>query len=244
MESHERAYSHCRRRCREAHRLASTLAHLGHACEIAGDGDEALRRLESEPFDCLLLDLVLPGLDGMGLLRVMRARGIAVPVVAAVTAAGIDAVESAIKAGARDFVVKPAGALRLRVSIANALSHARLSQALLSHATPWRTGAMDHDGESFTRPSDFPANVVRFPVPTPLVREQVECVPLIDATGHARPLALMERDVISAAVALYGGRMSEVARRLGIGRSTLYRRIGELGLPVAEPVARLSVAAE
>lgn len=209
----------------EAARLVSTLSHLGHDCEIAEDGDAALRRLETETFDCVLLDLVLPGLDGMGLLRILRARGVRVPVVAAVTPAGIDAVESALRAGARDFVVKPAGALRLKVSIANALDHAAtLRRRAESEAV------------------ELPANVVRFPAPAP--REVVESVPLIDAAGHARPLAHLERDVISAAVRLYGGRISEVARRLGIGRSTLYRRLTELGLPVAETPAPLPVAAE
>lgn len=211
----------------EASRLVSTLSHLGHDCEIAVDGDAALRRLESDAFDCVLLDLVLPGLDGMGLLRILRSRGIRVPVVAAVTPTGIDAVESALRAGARDFVVKPAGALRLKVSIANALD---------AVATRRLGGA-----EAAT-PFELPANVLRFPAPAP--REQVESVPLIDAAGHARPLAHLERDVISAAVRLYGGRITEVARRLGIGRSTLYRRLTELGLPVAEAPAPLPVAAE
>lgn len=215
----------------EARRLVSTLSHLGHDCEIAEDGDAALRRIETEAFDCVLLDLVLPGLDGMGLLRILRARGVRVPVVAAVTPAGIDAVESALRAGARDFVVKPAGALRLKVSITNALDHAA-------------TARRKNEGDVAAGPFELPANVVRFPGTAPAVREQVDTVPLIDAAGHARPMAHLERDIISAAMRLYGGRITEVARRLGIGRSTLYRRITDLGLPVSETPAPLPVAAE
>jgi DNA-binding NtrC family response regulator len=48
--------------------------------------------------------------------------------------------------------------------------------------------------------------------------------------GHVRPLREVEADHIRAALARYGGRMTETARRLGIGRSTLYRKIEELGL--------------
>ena len=47
----------------------------------------------------------------------------------------------------------------------------------------------------------------------------------LDAEGHVRPLAEIEADVLAFAMERYGGRMSEVARRLNIGRSTLYRRL-------------------
>ena len=50
------------------------------------------------------------------------------------------------------------------------------------------------------------------------------------ADGEVRPLADIEADVIRLAIGHYGGRMSEVARRLRIGRSTLYRKLAELGI--------------
>jgi DNA-binding NtrC family response regulator len=51
--------------------------------------------------------------------------------------------------------------------------------------------------------------------------------------GHMRPLEEIEADVIRLAIGHYRGRMTEVARRLGIGRSTLYRKLGELGIDTA-----------
>jgi DNA-binding NtrC family response regulator len=51
--------------------------------------------------------------------------------------------------------------------------------------------------------------------------------------GHLRPLEEIEADVIRLAIGHYRGRMSEVARRLGIGRSTLYRKLSELGIDTA-----------
>ncbi|PJK28531.1 sigma-54-dependent transcriptional regulator [Minwuia thermotolerans] len=58
--------------------------------------------------------------------------------------------------------------------------------------------------------------------------ERPDCVGLLDAQGHARPLAEVELDIIRNAIDRYGGQMSEVARRLEIGRSTLYRKLREI----------------
>ncbi len=55
-------------------------------------------------------------------------------------------------------------------------------------------------------------------------------VTLFEPNGHLRSLDAIEADVIRLAIGHYRGRMTEVARRLGIGRSTLYRKLGELGI--------------
>jgi DNA-binding NtrC family response regulator len=55
-------------------------------------------------------------------------------------------------------------------------------------------------------------------------------VAVFDAEGHLRQLEQIERDLIELAIDHYAGHMSEVARRLGIGRSTLYRKLREYGL--------------
>ena len=53
---------------------------------------------------------------------------------------------------------------------------------------------------------------------------------LYTSDGNLRPLEEIEADVIRLAIGHYRGRMTEVARRLGIGRSTLYRKLGDLGI--------------
>jgi DNA-binding NtrC family response regulator len=58
-------------------------------------------------------------------------------------------------------------------------------------------------------------------------------VTLYEANGHLRSLSDIEADVIRLAIGHYRGRMTEVARRLGIGRSTLYRKLAELGIETA-----------
>ncbi|HEX8443319.1 MAG TPA: sigma-54 dependent transcriptional regulator [Allosphingosinicella sp.] len=55
-------------------------------------------------------------------------------------------------------------------------------------------------------------------------------ITLYESDGNLRPLEDIEADVIRLAIGHYRGRMTEVARRLGIGRSTLYRKLGELGI--------------
>jgi DNA-binding NtrC family response regulator len=55
-------------------------------------------------------------------------------------------------------------------------------------------------------------------------------VQILDDRGHLRTLEEIERDLIQLAIEIYAGHMSEVARRLGIGRSTLYRKVREQGL--------------
>src|SRR3954451_12279951 len=58
-------------------------------------------------------------------------------------------------------------------------------------------------------------------------------VTLYTSEGHLRPLEEIEADIIRLAIGHYRGRMTEVARRLGIGRSTLYRKLGDLGIETA-----------
>lgn len=58
---------------------------------------------------------------------------------------------------------------------------------------------------------------------------------LLDDSGHVRALADIEAEAIRFAISHYRGQMSEVARRLHIGRSTLYRKLASLGLAAEIP---------
>ena len=71
---------------------------------------------------------------------------------------------------------------------------------------------------------------------SPLSRSTHDALGLLDAHGDVRPLEEIEAEVIRFAIAHYRGQMSEVARRLQIGRSTLYRKLENLGLaPTLRP---------
>jgi len=68
----------------------------------------------------------------------------------------------------------------------------------------------------------------------PPVDQSEQPVLITDGTGELRTLEAIERDLIQFAIDHYSGHMSEVARRLGIGRSTLYRKVREYDLKVRE----------
>jgi DNA-binding NtrC family response regulator len=100
----------------------------------------------------------------------------------------------------------------------------------------------------YLQPYDFPAiSGLQAPIPAatdntmapaavPSASELMDAIPadapvrILDERGHLRTLEEIERDLIQLAIEIYSGHMSEVARRLGIGRSTLYRKVREQGL--------------
>jgi DNA-binding NtrC family response regulator len=104
--------------------LEAMVRRFGYTAETVDGGEAALARLEAADapqIDLLILDLVMPDLDGMGVLAKLRERRIGVPAIVQTAHGSIEAVISAMRAGAIDFVVKPVGAERLQVSIKNAL---------------------------------------------------------------------------------------------------------------------------
>jgi DNA-binding NtrC family response regulator len=102
---------------------------FGYDAVAVEGGDAALKLLVSGSgprVDAVVLDLVMPDLDGLGVLAEMREAGVTVPVIVQTAHGGIDNVISAMRAGAVDFVVKPVGAERLQVSLRNALATSAL----------------------------------------------------------------------------------------------------------------------
>jgi DNA-binding NtrC family response regulator len=113
--------------------LEGMLQKFGYETQSRDNGDAALALLhgpEGARIDCVILDLVMPNLDGLGVLARLRQAAIAVPVIVQTAHGGIDNVVSAMRAGAIDFVVKPVGAERLHVSLRNALNTSALEGEL------------------------------------------------------------------------------------------------------------------
>jgi DNA-binding NtrC family response regulator len=105
----------------------------GYETTVVDSGDAAIAVLtapDAPAFDAIVLDLVMPGLDGMGVLAKIREAGLSIPVVVQTAHGGIDNVVSAMRAGAQDFVVKPVGLERLQVSLRNALNASALKGEL------------------------------------------------------------------------------------------------------------------
>jgi DNA-binding NtrC family response regulator len=104
--------------------LEAAVTKFGHSAIVTDGGEAGLEALDgpgARDVSAVILDLVMPGLDGIGVLKAMRERGINIPVIVQTAQGGIETVVSAMRHGAFDFVVKPASPDRLQTAIGNAL---------------------------------------------------------------------------------------------------------------------------
>lgn len=111
--------------------LQAVVEKSGFSVLQAGDGDTAVRMAtgpDATSVDVMLLDLIMPGRDGMDVLTELAKTRPELPVIVLTAKGSIEAVVSAMKGGARDFVVKPAAPERIVVSIRNALEMKTLSR--------------------------------------------------------------------------------------------------------------------
>jgi DNA-binding NtrC family response regulator len=86
-----------------------SLAETGCHAEAAADGREALQALEQHPFDVILLDLRMPGLDGMDVLKTIKERWPDSEVVVITGYPTIESAKEAVRLGAHDYIAKPVG---------------------------------------------------------------------------------------------------------------------------------------
>ena len=91
--------------------LRLSLGRAGYQCVCAFDGIEAANLIEKEPFDLILLDVMLPGIDGFALMDYIRSAGIPVIFLTAKNAVA-DRVKG-LRMGAEDYIVKPFDVLEL-----------------------------------------------------------------------------------------------------------------------------------
>src|SRR3979411_1750155 len=113
--------------------VENMVQNCGYETTVVDSGDAVIAMLttpDAPVIDAVVLDLVMPGLDGMGVLAKIREAGLSIPVIVQTAHGGIDNVVSAMRAGAQDFVVKPVGIERLQVSLRNALNTSALKGEL------------------------------------------------------------------------------------------------------------------
>jgi DNA-binding NtrC family response regulator len=99
----------------------ATLTRAGFSVVSVDNGKDALTRLENEAFSAVLLDMMMPGIDGAGVLSGLAQMGVATPVVVQTAQGSIDAAVRMVRAGAFDFLVKPVAPDRLVASIQSAM---------------------------------------------------------------------------------------------------------------------------
>jgi two-component system, OmpR family, response regulator len=106
--------------------LCAQLAQAGHSVTAAADGEAAQALLEAQRFDGVVLDLGLPKISGMELLRWLRKRLPALPVLILTARDGVDDRVQGLNAGADDYLTKPFDMAELQARLAALLRRARL----------------------------------------------------------------------------------------------------------------------
>jgi DNA-binding NtrC family response regulator len=106
--------------------LGQLLTSEGYEIEISGSGEEALAKMGSRTFDAILLDLLMPGLDGLETLRRIRRLDPQAMVVIITAYASVESAIAAMKTGAFDYIQKPFKHDDLLMTIDRALEHKRL----------------------------------------------------------------------------------------------------------------------
>jgi two-component system OmpR family response regulator len=90
-----------------AHYISVGLSGDGHEIAIAGNGREGLNRANSEKWDLLIVDRMLPELDGLSIVKELRHTGAVISVLFLTTLGGVDDRVTGLNAGADDYLVKP-----------------------------------------------------------------------------------------------------------------------------------------
>ena len=108
--------------------LSRALRVEGYDVDVAGSGKLGLERARSKSYDAILLDVQLPDLDGLEVLRQIRVDREDVPVLVMSGHGTIDTAVAATRSGAHDFLEKPIGSERLLVSLSRAIDRGRLER--------------------------------------------------------------------------------------------------------------------
>ena len=109
------------------------LAEEGHVAETVADGRDGLSQAMDEAYDILVIDRMLPGLDGLSLVRALRAVGSKVPVIFLTSLGGVDDRVDGLNAGGDDYLIKPFAFSELMARV-NALArrpHLRDAETIL-----------------------------------------------------------------------------------------------------------------
>ena len=107
--------------------LKNELARKGYAVSVAVDGGGALRLMRENPFDAILLDVVMPGVDGLSLMKKLKEDPSAPPIIVLTGKATVETAVEAMKNGAYDYLTKPYKLDELVIVVDRACEYGRLS---------------------------------------------------------------------------------------------------------------------
>jgi two-component system nitrogen regulation response regulator NtrX len=108
--------------------LSQILEDEGHKTTLCESGEEAIAQFAREEFDLAILDLWLPGIDGLSVLERLKSSNAAPPVIVISGHGNIDAAVKAIRLGAYDFLEKPLSLERVLLTVNHALADSKLRE--------------------------------------------------------------------------------------------------------------------
>jgi diguanylate cyclase (GGDEF)-like protein len=106
--------------------LREVLKEEGYEIALAPSGDEAVRMLERDTFDIVLTDIVMPGMDGLGVVAAARKLPTGVDVIVMTGYASMETAVESMKLGAADYITKPFNIDQIRIIVANVVKERRL----------------------------------------------------------------------------------------------------------------------
>ena len=107
--------------------LKNELTRKGYSVSVAADGGEALRLMSNNAFDAVLLDVVMPGMDGLSLMKTLKEDPSAPPIIVLTGKATVETAVEAMKNGAYDYLTKPYKLDELVIVVDRACEYSRLS---------------------------------------------------------------------------------------------------------------------
>jgi two-component system response regulator MprA len=114
--------------------LARTLTAEGYSVDVATDGGTALAAVERRVPDLVVLDVAMPGLDGLAVSRALRERGLALPILMLTARDSVADRVAGLDAGSDDYLVKPFAPEELRARVRALLRRGRAPSRTLGHA--------------------------------------------------------------------------------------------------------------
>lgn len=106
--------------------VVESLEIMGHEAEVCGDGAEALERNEKYPYDLIVTDMKLPGMDGLALIKSLKSKQSETDVVVITGYGTIENAVECMKAGAIEYLIKPFTLDQIQVAVRKALEHREL----------------------------------------------------------------------------------------------------------------------
>ena len=108
--------------------LADFLREEGFEVDIAGSGEEGLDLAREHPYDCAIVDLMMPGIDGIETMQALKGRDPELPVIMITAFASVESAVEAMKRGAHEYITKPFKNDEVLVVLQNAIRQRRLEE--------------------------------------------------------------------------------------------------------------------